>query len=324
MKKNGGGSTAGIKSFAVLVILVSIVFGVLKTNHIKNLNQGLGFFRAYTNYVIKCGLESAQWNCSAPHRDANGNYTSTINPKTGVDIGKIGNNLGGNTSKNGGGTSNNSNEENMAKNGRKSVSTALNGGISTTGVPNIPNPVKGSVSDKTILLNTLKNIKTANPTNDKTVNKDWNHWLGTPCDTRQSVLIRDAKNIFVKKTSDECSILSGKWVSPYEKDSSKASFTDPTQLAIDYIVPISYAEQHGAASWTVAKKTQFANDATNLTAVSPAVENAKKNQGPSSYMPENEDFQCRYAATWVSTTSKYDLTMTLQDKQEVEKIINKC
>ena len=60
----------------------------------------------------------------------------------------------------------------------------------------------------------LKALPTAETKNVKYNRKQWRHWIGEPCDTRQRVLIRDGEN--VKSDKRSCKIRSGHWVSSYD------------------------------------------------------------------------------------------------------------
>ncbi|EAU29946.1 hypothetical protein ATEG_09755 [Aspergillus terreus NIH2624] len=61
------------------------------------------------------------------------------------------------------------------------------------------------------------------------------HWdsQGNSCDTRDIVLIRDGTNV---KQGSSCAV-SGTWYSPYDG----ATWTDPSDVDIDHVVPLSNA-----------------------------------------------------------------------------------
>jgi len=89
---------------------------------------------------------------------------------------------------------------------------------------------------------------------------------------REFVLKRDGTNVV---TNDACASTSGTWKSPYDG----ATWTQASDIDIDHMVPLknawivssketalfqsdTNALQSGAASWTTAQRTQFANDVT--------------------------------------------------------------
>lgn len=146
---------------------------------------------------------------------------------------------------------------------------------------------------------------------------EWKHWTGSPCNTREKVLKEQGKNV---KTDKECRALSGTWIDPYSGD----KFDNASKLDIDHVIPLSAAAQSGGQKWSKEKKEKFANDTSQLLAVS-ATENRKKSDdGPGKYMPPNRDFRCDYAKLWVDTASKYDLTIDKADKRALTSALNKC
>ena len=66
------------------------------------------------------------------------------------------------------------------------------------------------------------------------------------CDTRDDILARDLKNI---QKEDFCRVKSGVLDDPYT--GTQITYTRGRSLVdIDHVVPLSYAYEHGAASWT--------------------------------------------------------------------------
>lgn len=71
------------------------------------------------------------------------------------------------------------------------------------------------------------------------------HWItqsGT-CDTREVVLERDGVNV---TTDSSCAATGGSWHSPYDG----ATWTAPSDVDIDHIVPLAEAWRSGANNWT--------------------------------------------------------------------------
>ncbi len=147
------------------------------------------------------------------------------------------------------------------------------------------------------------------------------HWIsqGAGCDTRDKVLQRDGQGV---KTGAECSITAGHWVSPYD---GKAT-TDPHTLDIDHLVPLADAWRTGAASWTDAKREQFANDLTRpqLIAVTAGSNRSKGDQDPSQWKPPNRGYWCRYAQSWVAVKAYWQLTVTPAEKSALADMLGTC
>ena len=56
-------------------------------------------------------------------------------------------------------------------------------------------------------------------------------------------------------------------------------------VQIDHVVPLGLAWQLGAPQWTLGKRVAFANDPEELLAVNGAVNQAKGDSGPDSWLP---------------------------------------
>lgn len=171
--------------------------------------------------------------------------------------------------------------------------------------------------DKNVLSEKLGSLTLAEPLKVEYSRSDWKHWIGKPCNTRQDVLISQGENV---EKDEKCKILSGVWIDPY----SLNTFDNSSDLDIDHVIPLNYAAQMGGNGWDKEKKQEFANDKTQLLAVS-AKENRKKgDKGPGKYMPPNKDFRCQYSQIWIDTAYKYSLSITSGDRAALEKGLKAC
>ncbi|MEW4305821.1 HNH endonuclease family protein [Rossellomorea marisflavi] len=145
------------------------------------------------------------------------------------------------------------------------------------------------------------------------------HWIsqGGGCDTRQVVLKRDADSY-----SGNCPVTSGSWYSYYDG----VTFTDPSDLDIDHIVPLAEAWRSGASSWTTAQREAFANDlsGSQLIAVSASSNRSKGDQDPSTWQPPRAGAKCGYAKWWISTKSKWNLSLQSSEKTALQGMLNSC
>lgn len=149
---------------------------------------------------------------------------------------------------------------------------------------------------------------------------EWKHWIGAPCDTRKKVLIAQGKDVKSTQTATSCKIDSGTWVSPYDNK----EFTAPNDLDIDHVIPLGYAASHGGQAWDTAKKQLFANDLTQLLAVSATENRSKSDKGPGEYMPAEKDFQCQYSKIWVTTAKKYGVFLGAADVAALKNGLSTC
>ncbi|KAF9872905.1 hypothetical protein CkaCkLH20_09768 [Colletotrichum karsti] len=159
-------------------------------------------------------------------------------------------------------------------------------------------------------------------TNTDTYDRDlFPHWItiSGACNTRETVLKRDGTNVV---TNSACASTSGTWVSPYDG----ASWTAASDVDIDHMVPLKNAWVSGAASWTTAKRQEFANDLTRpqLWAVTDSVNQSKSDKSPDSWKPSVSSFHCTYARSWVQVKSYWALSVTSAEKSALTTMLNTC
>ncbi|GAA2815395.1 HNH endonuclease family protein [Saccharopolyspora taberi] len=147
------------------------------------------------------------------------------------------------------------------------------------------------------------------------------HWSegADGCNTREAVLKRDGENVEV---GSDCYPTSGTWNSPYDG----GSWTQPSDVDIDHVVPLAAAWRSGAAQWTQEQREQFANDleAPQLIAVTDNVNQEKGDQTPDQWMPSETGYHCTYASMWVASKHKYQLTITEAEKGALSTALGSC
>jgi hypothetical protein len=106
------------------------------------------------------------------------------------------------------------------------------------------------------------------------VGAHWSPVSGT-CNTREGVLKRDGRGVVV---TSACTATSGSWPSPYDG----ATWSAPSDVDIDHVVPLKNAWLSGAWAWTTAKRESFADDLVNpqLIAVTDNVDQSKGDRSP--------------------------------------------
>lgn len=150
------------------------------------------------------------------------------------------------------------------------------------------------------------------------------HWIDQDkdtCDTREEVLLQES--ISAAKRGSGCKILKGKWLSQYDKK----SFTTPTGIDIDHMVPLKEAWESGAFGWTAAQRQAFANDLGfqgSLIAVSASTNRSKGDKDPAAWLPKNSAFTCTYVVTWLQVKYRWSLTVDSKEKSSIEKVLEKC
>jgi len=148
------------------------------------------------------------------------------------------------------------------------------------------------------------------------------HWIDADkngCDTRAEVLIAEA--IVKPKIGPKCKLTGGKWLSAYDGK----TITNASQLDVDHLVPLAEAWRSGAWKWTAAQRQVFANDLDNseaLIAVTSSSNRSKGDKDPANWLPKEN--QCNYVESWISTKSKYELTIDEKEKNALTQTIRDC
>ncbi|WP_428963185.1 HNH endonuclease family protein [Micromonospora fluostatini] len=146
------------------------------------------------------------------------------------------------------------------------------------------------------------------------------HWrkTGKNCDVRDTVLQRDGSNIQLS----DCNVVGGSWESVYDG----RSFTDPSQVDIDHMVPLANAWRSGADEWDDSKRGDFANDLDRpqLFAVSASSNRSKGDQDPSQWKPSNQSYWCTYAGHWIEVKHHWELSVTSAEKDALTDMLKGC
>jgi hypothetical protein len=147
------------------------------------------------------------------------------------------------------------------------------------------------------------------------------HWItitGT-CNTREQVLKRDGTNVVVDSS---CYPTSGSWYSPYDG----ATWTIPSDIDIDHMVPLAEAWSSGAWAWTTSQRQTYANDlgGPELWAVTDNVNQSKGDQDPATWQPPRTSFRCTYAKAWVQVKWYYNLSVDSAEKSALTSMLATC
>lgn len=146
------------------------------------------------------------------------------------------------------------------------------------------------------------------------------HWrdAGRNCDVRDTVLKRDGENVRLSG----CNVVGGRWVSVYDK----RTFSDPSDLDVDHMVPLANAWRLGANQWNDQQRGDFANDLTRpqLIAVSATSNRAKGDQDPSQWKPANREYWCTYAGDWIAVKHFWRLAVTKAEKAALTDMLGTC
>lgn len=152
---------------------------------------------------------------------------------------------------------------------------------------------------------------------------DWKHWIDADGDcqnTRAEVLIKQSMGRVVYTTGKRCSVKAGAWLDPY----SGQSYSQASDLDIDHVVPLSWANGHGGSVWSKYQKRKFANDTSNLIAVSRKLNRVKGDKGPDEWLPPRHEYRCEYLDRFTSIVAKYRLAYAPSEKRVIDRMKKAC
>ena len=136
---------------------------------------------------------------------------------------------------------------------------------------------------------------------------NFNHWIDADsdgCDTRAEVLI--AESLIPATVGAGCTVTAGQWNSWYDG----ATWTNPSDLDIDHVVPLAEAWKSGAGMWTSEQRQAFANDLDDSRGLEAVTDNVNQSKGAKDiheWAPALD--QCRYAQQWVAVKYRWNLTI---------------
>jgi hypothetical protein len=143
------------------------------------------------------------------------------------------------------------------------------------------------------------------------------------CDTRNDVLAGQLTE--VDKGTSRCVVQAGTLDDPYSGARIEFRKATADQVEIDHVVPLAYAWDMGASTWTLETRMAFANDeALNLLAVAKTANASKSDSGPGSWVPGNVAYRCQYAIRWVKVVSTYGLAVTDADQKSLRDTLRVC
>ena len=154
---------------------------------------------------------------------------------------------------------------------------------------------------------------------------DWNHWIDSDKDCqnlRQELLIEQSLEpvtFTTRKDKKDCTVKTGKWAGIYTGN----TYTKASDLDIDHMVPLNWAHLHGGWKWSKEEKEEFANDRENLLVVDDGENQTKSAQGPDTWLPPLNSYQCDYIRHFDTIVTKYELKYS---KPEIKFLSNhkKC
>nr|WP_246223229.1 DUF1524 domain-containing protein [Alteromonas profundi] len=149
------------------------------------------------------------------------------------------------------------------------------------------------------------------------------HWVDDDkdCqDTRAEVLITQSSIPVVFTDKSNCQVTTGAWYDPY----TDKVYYDDDDLDIDHIVPLKWAYEHGADDWPLALRREFANAPINTIAVYSRANRSKGAKGPSTWMPSNHSYRCKYLDKFIKITEVFKLEFKPRERRVINNQLAAC
>ena len=120
--------------------------------------------------------------------------------------------------------------------------------------------------------------------------------------SRMETLISQSLSPVKFKTTKQCHVVSGRWISPF----SGETIYSASKIDIDHVVPLKWAWERGANHWSSEKRKQFANDPANLISVEASLNRQKGAKGLDAWLPPKN--QCQYIVRFLRVKKTYGLS----------------
>lgn len=153
---------------------------------------------------------------------------------------------------------------------------------------------------------------------DRSLFGGWNDDDGD-CKSTRHELLSELSVGKVHWSPDNCRVVRGRWIDTY----TGRYFTSASDVDIDHLVPLRWAWDHGAHSWSEEKRNMFANDRSNLFIVESDVNVEKRSRGPLDWLPPNVDIRCQYTTRFSQIVLKYDLTLEDSENVALNKLVDR-
>lgn len=149
------------------------------------------------------------------------------------------------------------------------------------------------------------------------VPSDWADANNSGCRTRYDVLFGSLAN--AKSDGTKCGVQSGELFDYYT--GKTISYADG--IDIDHIVAKKNAWDSGGYLWDKDAWVEYANDAKRvLIATSDSANRSKGGKDAADWLPENEEYWCKYVIQQIEIKKFYDLSVRQVEKDKMSEVLN--
>lgn len=144
------------------------------------------------------------------------------------------------------------------------------------------------------------------------------------CDTRNDVLREQVERPVLAPGTGGCRVVGGTFHDPYTGRTFDVAEHRST-IQIDHVVPLAYAWDMGASTWSQQRRERFANDTAQelLASWGPANE-SKGDAGPGDWLPLDRSFRCPYLLRYLAVVDAYGLAITTDDAASIRYTARGC
>lgn len=128
------------------------------------------------------------------------------------------------------------------------------------------------------------------------------------CDSRNRILAATLHDVVFKPNTHNCKVIGG-YLDP---DPYTGQRVELDQIDVDHALPERRAWNAGAWKWSLQQRQVFANDLTELVAVSAHANRSKGDGGLDEYLPPFQP--CAYVERYLTVAVKYQLPITVTER----------
>nr|WP_244264450.1 HNH endonuclease family protein [Marinobacter algicola] len=147
----------------------------------------------------------------------------------------------------------------------------------------------------------------------------WDDSDGDCQDSRAEALIAQSSTTVRFADERRCRVVTGRWISPF----TGKVIQNASDIDIDHVVPLKWAWNHGANTWSRAKREKFANDPVNLWSVELSLNRQKGARGPEEWLPPAG--KCQYVSRFLRITKIYGLDPSqIESQRHQQRLAEHC